>query len=379
MHLFLIALLLCCVAQNISAAQHISAVHPNYNSIKFTLMKVGENKISFDDALDKIVPTDLKIKIIKDTYQKDFHNFFFDVRHLYIFTQSVTFDFAIIPGTLTRDADKKNLPLDSQIHSDKNSYILSKIEAKYPALYKEVMEPLEDCKSTLDRYKPTFMCMDGNTAFLANGTDTIIIYDTKKKQSTIFKSQAPEVHISCLAPIQNRDVIKVDTPDIFCSETNSYFIDNTHAEFQVAPILFRTELHSNLNCMTNTDDPSLVCGITENKNGLLLIKFKKQDTINIQNISIPTTMADLKEAIGLGTLGCHIMIRLSDQKVVMVTPYLFEEYLKIHYCDFSSAQAAMLYRVMQDKKNKTIIASAEEHKVVQELIPDAYVKTLQKE
>jgi hypothetical protein len=249
------------------------------------------------------------------------------------------------------------------------------------------MAPLEDYKSTLDTYKPTFMCMAGNTAFLANGTDKIIIYDTQEKKTTTFKPRSPIDCISCLAPIKNHDVIKIDTPDIFCSATNCYIIDNTHAEPQTAPIylkhIYPSQKHKLfLSCMTNTADPSLFCGIKGNKNELLLLQVSGEN-IKIQPITIPASIESepiqLENALGLRTIGCRIFVRLSDQNFITVVPYVPNELIKIHFCEFSCAQAAMLYRVIQDKKNETTIASAEEHKAVQELIPDAYAKTLQKE
>jgi len=373
MRLFLISLFSLCVAQCISAA------HPDHENIKSTLREVGKGTLLLDDALEIIVGTELKTKIIKDTYQKDFHDFFFDVRHLYIFTQPGETRFVIFFCNLLSDSNKKNLPLDAQTYIDRHSYILSKIETKYPNLYKEVMEPLEDCKSILNEYKPTFMCVAKNTTFLANGTDTTIIYDTQKKNSTIFKARISEAPISWLAPIKNRATIKVNTPDVFCCQKYHYFVDNTHTEFQVIPLFWNRKISSpSLSCITTTDDPSLLCGIEENKNELLLIRFKEED-MSMHPISVSTQTVRLEETIGLGTLGCRMIVRLSDQKFAMITPYSGQEYEKINYCDFSCAQAAMLYRVIQDKKNKTTIASAEEHTIVQKLIPDAYKKTLKKE
>src|SRR5205085_179126 len=118
-------------------------------------------------------------------------------------------------------------------------------------------------------------------------------------------------------------------------------------------------------------------------NELFLLTRLDMGGIRMFPITIPTSAKSepiqLKNVLGMGTLGCHLNLRLSDQEYIIVTPYLRHEYEKIKYCDFSCAQAAMLYRIIQDKQNNTAIASIEEHNAVQEVIPDAYTKALKKE
>jgi len=381
MRLFLISLLSLCVVQFISAA------HPDYESIKSTLTKVGEGTISLDDALEIIVGTELKTKIIKDTSQKDFHDFFFDVRHLDIFTKSeANFSIGVLPCIYIPTGSHINpthglVPQDVRVCFNSYSSNLSKIETKYPELYKELTKPLTSSTLTVKNgYKPSFMYYSRDKSFFADGTKQILIYDAPKKSMHIFESMH-KVDIHSLVPTQY--LRKEATPqDLFCSSNEGFFIDNEQLEI---PIIW-WDKHgfakgfSTLDCLINSEDPSFLFGIQHNTNILQIIHItiKDNDTRECFIHSIPI-MKKSEDIICMATLGCRIFLTISDKDARMVTPYFPDEHTKINFCDFSCAQAAMLYRIIQDKKNKTTIASAEEHKTIQELIPDAYKKTLKKE